>query len=206
MSLSIDELNNMHLDVLREIGNIGAGNAATALAKLLNKKVDMAVPKAQILEFKKVTDLLGGADSIVVGILLSVTGDLTGYIMFILEQKYAHSLVNMLMGKDLDHIEEFGEMDISALKEIGNILSGAYLSSLSSLTNLTILPSIPDLTIDMAGAILSVPAIEFGKVGDTVLFIETEFVEDNSTVVGNFFLIPDMDSYDILLKALGVVD
>ncbi|MGE4282173.1 MAG: chemotaxis protein CheC [Clostridia bacterium] len=206
MSLSIEELNNLHLDVLKEIGNIGAGNAATALAKLLNKKVDMDVPKVQILEFKKVADLLGGADSLVVGILLSVTGDLNGYIMFMLEQKYAHLLVNMLMGKELENIEEFNEMDISALKEIGNILSGAYLSSLSSLTNLNICPSIPALTIDMAGAILSVPAIEFGKVGDTVLFIETAFIDFEHAIVGNFFLIPDVESYAILLKALGVID
>ncbi|MBZ4645885.1 MAG: chemotaxis protein CheC [Petroclostridium sp.] len=205
MTMSIEELNALQLDVLKEIGNIGAGNAATALAKLLNKKVDMAVPKVQILEFKRVADLLGGADNLVVGILLNVTGDLNGYIMFTLEQHYAHILVNMLMGKAVGDTHEFSEMDISALKEIGNILAGSYLSSLSTLTNLNILPSIPDLTIDMAGAILSVPAIEFGKVGDTVLFIETQFIEHDYTVVGNFFLIPDVESYDILLRALGVI-
>jgi chemotaxis protein CheC len=205
LTISIEKLNELQLDVLKEIGNIGAGNAATALAKLLNKKVDMAVPKVQILEFKKVPDLLGGADNLVVGILLNITGDINGYIMFMLEQKYARILVNMLMGKELKDICEFSEMDISALKEIGNILAGSYLSSLSSLTMLNIFPSIPDLTVDMAGAILSVPAIEFGKVGDTVLFIETAFLEHDYAVVGNFFLIPDVESYDILLKALGVI-
>lgn len=204
MATGIDDLNNLQLDVLKEIGNIGAGNAATALAKLLNRKVDMDVPRAKILGFQEVSETLGGAELPVVGILLKVSGDLTGNIMFILQQKAAGMLVNMLMCRPLDETHDFTEMDISALKEIGNILAGSYLSALSSLTNLTIVPSVPDLAIDMAGAILSVPAIEFGKVGDTVLYIETEFSEGFDKVVGDFFLVPDYDTYDVLLKALGV--
>jgi len=205
MAINFDSMNNLQIDVLREIGNIGAGNAATALAKMLNKKVDMEVPKVNILEFKDVNDILGGAEILVIGILLRVTGDLKGNIMFIINFEAAHVLVNLLMGNPLDAIgESFSEMELSALKEIGNILAGSYLSALSSLTNLNILPSIPDIAIDMAGAILSVPAIEFGKVGDTVLYIETEFSEGSTKVVGDFFLIPDVESYDTLLKALGV--
>lgn len=205
MATGIDDLNNLQLDVLKEIGNIGAGNAATALAKLLNRKIDMDVPRTKILGFQEVSETLGGAELPVVGILLKVSGDLTGNIMFILQQKAACMLVNMLMGRPLDEVHDFSEMEISALKEIGNILAGSYLSALSSLTNLTIMPSVPDLAIDMAGAILSVPAIEFGKVGDTVLYIETEFSEGFDKVVGDFFLVPDYDTYDVLLKALGVI-
>lgn len=205
MALSIDDLNHLQLDVLREIGNIGAGNAATALAKMLNKKVDMDVPKVKIMEFKDVNDILGGAEIQVIGILLRVTGDLTGDMMFILEYKAANVLVNILMGNNPDDVGEFTELELSALREIGNILAGSYLSALSHLTNLMIMPSVPDMAIDMAGAILSVPAIQFGKVGDTVLYIETEFCEGSTKVVGDFFLIPDVDSYDILLRALGVI-
>jgi chemotaxis protein CheC len=206
MVTDINDLNNMHLDVLREIGNIGAGNAATALAKLLNRKIDMDVPRAKILEFKEVNEILGGAELPVVGILLKVSGDLTGSIMFILQQHAAAMLVNMLMGRPADTADqrEFTDIEISALKEIGNILTGSYLSSLSALTNLRIISSVPDLAIDMAGAILSVPAIEFGKVSDTVLYIETEFSEGCTRVVGDFFLVPDYDTYDVLLRALGV--
>lgn len=206
MVTGINELNNMQLDVLKEIGNIGAGNAATALAKLLNRKIDMEVPIAKILEFKDVSETLGGAELPVVGIMFKVSGDLTGNIMFILQQKAATMLVNMLMGRPVDAVEEFTEIDISALKEIGNILAGSYLSALSALTNLKIMPSVPYMAIDMAGAILSVPAIEFGKVGDTVLYIETEFSEGSEKVVGDFFLVPDLETYDILLKALGVIE
>ena len=208
MAMSVDDLNNFHIDVFREIANIGSGNAATALANMLNKKVDMDVPKVKILEFKDVTEMLGGAEVIVVGILLKVAGDLTGNMMFILEKSSAHILVNMLMGRPWtvdEQTDEFSEIEISALKEIGNILAGSYLSALTSLTGLRILPSVPDMAIDMAGAILSVPAIQFGKLGDTVLYIETEFNEDDKKVVGSFFLIPDIESYDILLKSLGVI-
>ncbi|NLV35176.1 MAG: chemotaxis protein CheC [Clostridiaceae bacterium] len=205
MVKGVDDLNSLHLDVLREIGNIGAGNAVTALAKLLNRKVDMDVPMVKIFKFNELSETFGGAELPVVGILLKVSGDLTGYIMYILERDAASTLVNMLMGRPLYEMSEFSEMDISALKEIGNILTGSYLSALSGLTNLKIVSSFPDLAIDMAGAILSVPAIEFGKVGDTVLYIETQFVEGEKKVVGDFFLVPDYDTYDILMKALGVI-
>jgi len=206
MVKNINELNNIHLDVLREIGNIGSGNAATALANLLNRKINMDVPKARILEFKNVSDTLGGAELPVVGILFRVSGDLTGYIMFILQEKAAVTLVNMLIGRTLSNVNEFSDFELSALKEIGNIMAGSYLSALSGLTSLKILASVPHLAIDMAGAILSVPAIEFGKVGDTVLYIETEFSDGSDSVVGDFFLVPDIETYDVLLKALGVME
>jgi chemotaxis protein CheC len=206
MGMSFNELNNLQLDVLREIGNIGSGNAITALAKMINRKVDMLVPKVKILEFNSVNEILGEPELIVVGILLNVSGDLSGSILFTLSQKSAQILVNMLFDRqiDVESVEMFDEIERSALKEIGNILTGAYLSAISSLTNLNISYSIPDIAVDMAGAILSVPAIEFAKLGDTVLYIETEFSEGKESVLGDFFLIPDMDSYDILLKALGV--
>ncbi|ALX08737.1 chemotaxis protein CheC [Acetivibrio thermocellus AD2] len=206
MSVNFDNLDNIQIDVLREIGNIGSGNAATALAKMLNKRVNMDVPQVKVLQFQEVSDILGGAEIPVVGLLLRVTGDISGSIMFILEKKAAGVLVNILMGKPLDEIVVFDEIAISALKEVGNILAGSYLSALSTLTNLNILPSVPELAIDMAGAIISVPAIEFGKLGDSVLFIETEFSEGSTKVVGNFFLVPDIDSYEVLLKALGVAN
>jgi chemotaxis protein CheC len=206
MSISFDELNNLQMDVLKEIGNIGAGNAVTSLAKMIDKRVDMAVPKARILGFDKVTQILGGEEILVVGILLSVTGDLTGNIMFILDINAARQLVNILTN-NMDRTSlEFDDLELSALKEIGNILTASYLSALAGLTNLRILPSVPELAIDMAGAILSVPAIEFGKVGDSVLYIETEFSEGITKVFGDFLLIPDVDSYEVLLKALGVIE
>lgn len=205
MTLNFGNLDSYKMDVLREIGNIGAGNAATALAKMLNKKIDMEVPKVKVMEFNQVSEMLGGAEILVVGLLLKMTGEMNGSIMFILENNAAHVLVNILMGKPVENRENFDEIEMSALKELGNILAGSYVSSLSNLTGLNIMPTVPEIAIDMAGAIISVPAIEFGKLGDTVLYIETEFVEGSTKVLGDFFMIPDLDSYEVLLRALGVM-
>lgn len=201
------DLNNMdgvYFDVLREIGNIGAGNATTALAQLLNTKVDMAVPKVALLEFPEVGSAMGGEEQIMAGIYLVVEGDISGSIMFLLEEASAKNLVSKLMGTAPSPAgTPFTEMEISALKEIGNIITGSYLSSLAMLTNLTIYPSIPDISVDMAGAILSVPAIEFGELGDRMLFIQTQFTDDVK-LDGYFILVPDLDSYDKILSSLGM--
>lgn len=195
-------MTDQYYDVLKEIGNIGAGNATTALSQMLNTKVDMAVPKVRLMEFKEVGTTMGGEDQLVAGIYLAVEGDVTGSIMFIQKKESARNMVSKLMGMELQG-DEFNEMELSALKEIGNIITGAYLNSLSTLTNLCIYPSVPELCIDMAGAIMSVPAIEFGTIGDRILMIQTDFADD-ADMSGYFILMPDEESYDKILRALGV--
>ncbi|SHO49837.1 chemotaxis protein CheC [Anaerocolumna xylanovorans DSM 12503] len=202
-NINLDNMDNMQFDVLKEIGNIGAGNATTALSTMINSKVDMNVPKVDLLELKELPDLLGGAEEIVVGILITLEGEINGMMMFMMDQASACRIVDILMGKTTA-IEEFTEMEYSALREIGNIIAGAYLSSLSTLTGIKIHASIPYMSIDMAGAILSVPAIEFGKVGDKALIIETQFTKDDSDVNGYFILIPTLESYDVILRSLGL--
>lgn len=202
MNNYLNNIDSIVIDVLKEIGNIGAGNAATALAKLLNKKIDMNVPKVNLLDISDVPDLIGGAEAIVTGVFFKIEGDLDGSIMFVLDINSSQTLIKLLMnGYETNELDDYTK---SALKEIGNILSGSYISSLSTLTGLNIKISIPSLAIDMAGAILSVPAIQFGQVSDKILIIETEFLEGSDNVKGFFFLIPDYNSYDILLKSLGV--
>lgn len=200
------DLNNMegvYFDVLREIGNIGAGNATTALAQMLNEKVDMHVPHVALLDFQEVGSAMGGEEQLMAGIYQVISGDITGSIMFLLEEDSARVLVGRLMGMDIPEDAPFDEMQISALKEIGNIITGSYLSSLSSLTGMTIDASIPAISIDMAGAILSVPAIEFGTMGDKMLFIATEFTDDIK-LEGYFILCPNLESYDKILTSLGM--
>ena len=165
-SVSFEKVTKEYYDVLKELGNIGAGNATTALAQMLQCKVDMKVPQVRLLDFKDVGEAMGGEEQIVIGIYLAVEGDITGSIMFVLERNAGKALVSKLMGMPATE-GDFTEMEISALKEIGNIITGAYLNSLAQLTNLKMLPSIPDLNVDMLNAILSVPAIEFGIMGDS---------------------------------------
>ena len=200
--ISFQKVTAEYYDVLKELGNIGAGNATTALAQMLQCKVDMKVPQVRLLNFSEVGEVMGGEEEIVVGIYLAVEGDITGSIMFILEQSAGKALVSKLMGMPASE-GEYSEIEISAMKEIGNIITGAYLNSLSQLTNLKIIPSVPDLNIDMLNAILSVPAIEFGIMGDQILLIQTQFTDDVE-LNGYFILLPDLESYSKILSALGL--
>lgn len=208
--LNMEQLTDQYFDVLKELGNIGAGNATTALAQMIDCKVDMCVPQVRLLEFKEVGDIVGGEDKIMTSIFLQVEGDIDGSIMFMLSKTAAAHLVNKLMcgmlGIDEEKADEyeFGEMECSAIKEVGNIITGAYLNALSGLTSMKIFPSVPQLAIDMAGALLSVPAIEFGVYGDKILLIQTQFTDD-VVLDGFFILIPDMDSYEKILSSLGVM-
>ncbi len=203
--IDLNQIDNMQYDVLREIGNIGAGNATTALSQMLNSKIDMKVPKVDLLEFRELSEIVGGAENLVVGILFTLDGQIEGMMMFMLDIAASRHLVNQLMGGDMNNTSiEFNEIEISALNEIGNIIAGAYLSSLSALTNILITASVPYMAIDMAGAILSVPAIEFGKIGDKALLIETEFGDEDIAVNGYFILIPTIGSYEAILSSLGL--
>ncbi|MGN0411572.1 MAG: chemotaxis protein CheC [Lachnospiraceae bacterium] len=205
-SYDLDNITSMELDVLREIGNIGAGNATTALAQMLQRKIDMSVPTAELLEFKNLGETIGGEETVMAGVYMTVNGDITGSMMFLLKKESARRLVNQLLfrsNEDIDPDADFDEMEMSAMKEIGNIMTGSYLNSMSDLTRLKIYPSVPDITIDMAGAILSVPAIEFGVLGDRILMIQTRFF-DEIEIDGYFILVPDIDSYHKILEALGM--
>ncbi len=200
--ITLEEMSDEYFDVLKELGNIGAGNATTALSQMMQCKVDMSVPQVKLMEFKELGQLMGGEEIIMAGIYLAIEGDVAGSIMFLLEKQAARHLVNKLMGTSIEG-EEFSEMEYSALKEVGNIITAAYLNSLASLTNLKLQPSVPDLTVDMAGAILSVPAIEFGTLGDKMLLIQTQFFDD-MVLDGYFILVPNLDSYGKILSALGL--
>lgn len=206
--LNLDDINDMQYDVLKEIGNIGAGNATTALSKMLNIKMDMSVPNVALTPFKEISTFIGQEDQTVLGILLGIEGDISGMMMFIFDMPSAHHLVNKLMMKEEPNEEnacknDFNEFEMSALNEIGNIVSGSYLTALSTLTGMKIISTVPTMTIDMIGAMLSVPAAEFGKYGDKLLLIQSQFGECDF-VNGYFLLIPELESYDKILNSLGM--
>ncbi len=201
---TLDNLNDIQFDVLKEIGNIGAGNATTALAKMMNMKIDMNVPRVELVPFTNLPDIFGSPEEVLAGILVQLDGDIKGMMMFLVKEESAHNLVNSLMdGMVPEGDGSFSDMELSALSEIGNIIIGAYLSAMSNLTNLKIASSIPYISIDMAGALLSVPAIEFGKLGDKVLLIETQFGELDF-VNGYFLMVPELESYGTILSSLGM--
>ncbi|HPT62798.1 MAG TPA: chemotaxis protein CheC [Candidatus Atribacteria bacterium] len=198
----------MQLDALREVGNIGAGNAATALSKVVGKRVKMEVPLVKILPLKDVPDWLGGPEKEVLGVYLTMSGAANGHILFVMTIEDALKIMNILLGDLTPSREQVLDMDEiarSAMEEIGNILSSSYLSALADFTGLRLNHSVPALAIDMAGAIVDVILIEISKRGDYALLIETEFVEEENKIKGYFMLIPDTSSLEIILQAIGVI-
>ncbi|MCL2752842.1 MAG: chemotaxis protein CheC [Defluviitaleaceae bacterium] len=208
MFRNINQLNDLHFDVLKEIANIGVGNAIGALSELISTQVKMTVPEVKFLKFNEVGSILGGDEVIVFGVLVNIHGDINGMMMFLLRPEAARTLVNsMLEGMGLgesDCLDEFNEMELSALEEIGNILCSSYLGAMSRFINKSAKPFPPVLARDMAAAILSVPAIEFSKMSDGVLFIDTVFETQEKNASGIFLLVPDFDSFGTILSALGV--
>ncbi|WP_010269510.1 chemotaxis protein CheC [Paenibacillus senegalensis] len=200
----INRLADFQMDVLKEVGNIGAGHAATALSTLLNKPVDMSVPAVKIVSFEEISASVGGPEQPVVAVFLRVDGECSGSLFLLFAETSARVLMNLLLNKEEGGEGEFTEMELSVLLEIGNILAGSYLSSLSELTGIQLSPSVPSLAIDMAGAILSFGVLSYGEMGDQALFIDTVFLEGGHQLEGSFFFIPDPHTFSHLFQALGV--
>lgn len=198
------QLSDMHIDVLREIGNIGAGNAATSLASMLNRQIDMKTPTVRIMDISEVDKAMGGPETPMVAILVEVLGDIHGVMMFVIGHTFTESLLHSLLGEGKVDCMNLTEMQRSALAEIGNIMIGSYVSAISSLANLTINVSVPAVTADMIGSLLTVPAAEMGATSDKIIFVEDDFRGMNETITANMMLIPSLDSLSILMNGLGI--
>lgn len=194
------DLTPIQLDALKEVGNIGTGNAATSLSQLLNKKIDMTVPFLNIVPFNDIFSKMGG-EHLVIGIIVRVLGDIPGNILFIFEKEVADNFIQAMLGK---REEEISEMGMSVLSEIGNIIATSYMNAISIFTNLNVLPSVPAVTYDMLGAILSTTFIESGQYDEYVLDIETVFMQNNLNISGQFYYIPEPGSLEKILKSLGI--
>ncbi|WP_246939873.1 chemotaxis protein CheC [Bacillus pinisoli] len=208
----LKNFNETHIDILKEVGNIGAGHAATALSKLLDKKIDMKVPDVKVVSFNEMMDIVGGMESVVASVFLRVEGDAPGSMFYILSIEQASRFIQQLTKDSSFSLDNppYPEMALSALQELGNILSGSYLSSFSDFTNLNMYPSVPAISIDMVGAIISFGLMELSTVGDYAILINTALQEEEQTVQGSveghFFLLPDPHSFSTIFKALGVSD
>ena len=201
MLKNYDDLSPVAIDCLREIGNIGSGSAASSLSEMLGKTIEMKVPNVCVLEYQQIIDAMGGPEKVITGILVRLEGDIKGMMMFLLEDSFAQVVLSTFMNAET----KLGDMELSVITEMGNIMAGSYLRALSTLTGLTIDMSIPSMTVDMLGAIMSVPITEFAQVGDKVLFIDDGFKIDGVAIKSNIILIPEMESLETLMKKLGVM-
>ncbi len=200
MSDLINHLTSVQKDVLKEIGNIGAGNAATAFAQFLNTRIHMTVPSVTIVPIEDVPELTGGIETEVVSVLLKVMGESPGSILLVFSVQSTENLLKMII--DEFDIYQLGEVEVSAIKEIGNILSGSYLNAINQMTGFNLFQSIPAFAFDMAGAILSSSMFSIAE-NDYALLIETKFINGDEEIEGFFFYIPDPGSLEKILKSLG---
>ena len=194
------ELSSIQLDVLQEVGNIGAGNAATALSGLLNEKVDMTVPAVNIVPFDDIFSKIG-VEKVVVSVIVRVLGDIPGNILFTIEKEAAVNIISSLIGEKQLQITELGS---SALCEIGNIIASSFMNAIAKLTNLTVRASVPAIAIDMMAAILSTTFIEAGQFDEYVLDLETQFLQENQKMNGHLYYIPMPGSLEKIFDSLGV--
>jgi chemotaxis protein CheC len=203
--MTFNRLTDGQLDALKEISNIGMGHAATALSQLIGETVRLRVPRVSVTDIAQVPELLGGSERVVIGITLQVLGDARGNILLIFPEKSARQLLARLLRRKETELE-LNEISGSTLKEVGNILASAYLNALGSLLHMTLIPSIPLLAHDMAGAVVDHVLIELSMAGDLALMVDTVFQGDSpdqKPIKGHFFLLPDPGSLDLVLRAAG---
>ena len=201
---SFNDINEMHIDVLKEIANIGSGNAASSLSRMLDHPVNIAIPFIGIKDFNEAYEALGGVESIMVGTLLLLSGDLQGMMIFLLPVEVACDLVNMLMYTEIKSYEEIDEIGFSAINEISNIMSASFVGAIADMSGLAIDISPPEATLDMLGSIMSVQSIYFAQMSDSLLLIQNELEIAGKTTKTSVLLLPDMPSLDKLMKSLGI--
>ena len=199
-----EDLNAMQIDVLREVGNIGSGNATTALSSMVGKMIDIEVPRVEVLDFNEAINAVGGPEKVIAGILIRINGDIEGMIMFLFEQNLIALIEETFFGQAPKDIFSLSEAENSALNEMGNIMAGSYVNAIAQLAGMTIDIEVPVMTVDMLGAIMSVLAIEMGEMGDKLLFIDNNMIIDNTSIQSKMLLLPTIDSLDNLLGKLGV--
>ena len=206
MSLSgYKDLNPIHLDVLTEVGNIGSGNASAALSNLINKNVEVEMPHVKIVSFQEAMDQLpGGAEQVVAGTMTRMSGGMEGMILLLMDRDFVHTVIESFFGHPVDNLLELSDDENSALTEVGNIMSGAYVSAVGQLSGLEVKLESPGFHIDMMGALMSVPVIEFGEVGDEILYIDKTLSIDGKRMNTKLFLIPTIESLQKLMRELGI--
>jgi chemotaxis protein CheC len=200
----VRDLKELQLDALKEVANIGAGHAATALSQLTNRRIMINVPEIEITRLEDVPHTFGDPEAVVAAVLMHVLGDLTGRTLLLLPEENARLLCDLLNRRPAGATERIGPLEESSLKEAGNILAGAYLNALSDFMGMMLLPSVPSLVVDLSGAVLTTAFLNFGQDRDFVFCVETNFLftEAGRHLKGHFLLLPDLASLRAIFEAI----
>jgi chemotaxis protein CheC len=197
-------LKESQLDAMREVANIGAGHAATALSQMTNRTIMISVPQVKVKPLEDACDMVGAPDDVIASVLMHMMGDLTGRAMVIFPEPAAKVLCDFLLRRERGTTKAFSEMEQSALKEAGNILASAYLNALSDFMGMMLVPSVPSLVIDLSGAVLTSAHLNFGHDRDYAFCVETSFRVEGSEepLGGQFLLLPDAASLRSIFDAI----
>ena len=200
----VRSLKPLELDALREVANIGAGHAATALSQMTNRTIMISVPEVNVRPLEDVADLFGPPDTIIAAVLMHMMGDLTGRTLLVFPKNTAMRMSELMLRRPEGSSKDLGELEQSAIKEAGNILSGQYMNALSDFMGMMLVPSVPSLVIDLSGAILTTAYLNFGHERDYVFCVETSFQvgNDGERLRGHFLLLPDMPSLRAIFDAI----
>lgn len=199
-----EDLTPMQMDVLQEVGNIGSGNAAAALSNLISKNVEIEMAKVKIVEFQEAIDQAGGAERVVAGVLSRMVGNIEGMILLFIDRNFINTVISSFSDKKVNNLLELHEEEISALSEIGNIMGGAYVSAIGTLTGIEAALEAPILQVDMVGALMSLPVVEFGEVDDKILYIDKHLHIDGKEMNAGLLMIPAIGSLAKIMEKLGL--
>ena len=199
-----EEMNSQQIDALREVGSIGTGHAATALSALLGCEVRIPLPEVQVLEFNDAVEKLGGFETVSAGIISSLSGEINGLMLALVQLDAINLILKHIMGKQIVSYDDLTELEDSAVIEVGNILISSFVNALSGLSGVKIVPSVPQLTIDMQGAIITVPMAAYGNQSDYIMLIGGSFLVEGKELPCRLLLAPDVRSLNYLLHRLGI--
>lgn len=201
---NLNELDAMHLDVLREIGNIGSGNAATSLSSMLNTTVEIEVPTISLINYENVSQYLGGKDREVIGLALGLEADIEGVMLHVVQPKFAARIVNAFYPKEIQGLNDINDMDLSAVKETSNITTAAYVNSLAAMTNTFINITPPLEYLDTVENVLKHASDRFDAIGNQVIYIDENLFLGDTQINSSMILILQMDSLKTLFDRLGI--
>ena len=201
-----DELTTMEIDTLREIGSIGTGNAAAALSVMLGRNVRITLPEVRIMGYNEAIDWIGGPEAITAGVMVRISGQLTGIMLSVQSLEFVNLVLSSMLSEEVHDYEDLKELERSALIEIGNIMISTFINALSGLADISVDLTVPSLSVDMQGAILTVPMAEYGGQSDYLMTIGGNFMCDNQVVPCRLLLSPDVRSLNFLLRKLGVLE
>ena len=203
---NLDELTSMEIDTLREIGSIGTGNAATALSQILKREIRITQPEVRIMGYNEAIEWIGGPEAVTAGVLVGMGGQMSGIMLSVQQMGFINLVLESMLSESISDYMELNELRQSALIEVGNIMISTFINALSGLSGISVDLTVPAFTVDMQGAILSVPMAVYGGMSDYLMTIGGNFVCDNKQVPCHLLLSPDIRSLNFLLQKLGVTE